>query len=70
MAARFNGDRTDITYRSGLVAVVDGNSMEGVSHLSTFRVDESGNLAPEHVVTISGVATNVVILGRDDDFQY
>jgi hypothetical protein len=44
--------------------------MEGVSHLSTFRVDESGNLAPEHVVTISGVATNVVILGRDDDFQY
>ena len=58
VAASFNGNPTDITYRAGLAAVIDGNSTEGVSHLSTFHVDESGNLAPYGVATINGVATD------------
>ena len=71
VAARFNGNPTDITYRSGLAAVVDGNSTEGVSHLSTFHVDERGNLAPYGVATINGVATNgVAIVTPDEDFPY
>jgi hypothetical protein len=71
VAASFKGNPTDITYHSGLAAVVDGNSTEGVSHLSTFHVDERGNLAPYGVATINGVATNgVAIVSGDDDFAY
>ncbi len=71
VAAIFNGNPTDITYRSGLVAVVDGNSTDGVSHLSTFHVDERGNLALHSVATITGVATNgVAIVGEGDNYQY
>jgi hypothetical protein len=71
VAASFDGNPTDITYRSGLAAVVDGNSTAGVSHLSTFHVDEHGNLALHGVATITGVATNgVAIVSADDDDRY
>jgi hypothetical protein len=71
VAASFDGDPTDITYRSGLAAVVDGNSTQGVSHLSTFRVDDLGKLTTYGVATISGAATNgVAILSQDEDLSY
>jgi hypothetical protein len=71
VAARLDGDPTDITYRSGLAAVVDGNSTQGVSHLTTFHVDEQGNLSRHGVATINGVATNgVAIVKQEDDFPY
>jgi hypothetical protein len=69
VAASFNGNPTDIAYRDGLAAVVDGNSTDGVSHLTTFRVDERGNLTPVGTATINGVATNgVAILSREERF--
>lgn len=71
VAATLNGNPTDITYRSGLAAVIDGNSTAGVSHLSTFHVDEHGRLALYGVATITGVATNgVAIVSADDDERY
>jgi hypothetical protein len=71
VAASLNGNPTDITYRSGLAAVIDGNATAGVSHLSTFHVDEDGTLAPYGVATITGVATNgVAIVSAADDDRY
>jgi hypothetical protein len=69
VAATFNGNPTDITYRAGMAAVVDANGT--VSHLSVFHVDEDGNLTLSGVATISSVATNgVAIVGRDDRYNY
>ncbi len=71
VAASFNGNPTDITYGSGLAAVIDGNAARGVSHLSTFRVNEHGHLAPYGMATITGVATNgVVIVSAEDEDRY
>ncbi len=68
VVATFNGNPTDITYGSGLAAVVDGNSTAGVSHLSTFSVDERGNWTLHAAATINGVATNgVAIVSAEDD---
>jgi hypothetical protein len=69
VAATFNGNPTDITYRAGMAAVVDANGT--VSHLSVFHVDEDGNLTLSGVATINNVATNgVAIVGQDDRDNY
>jgi len=60
VAATFNGNPTDISYRAGRVAVVDANGT--VSHLSTFDVDEDGDFTLKGVATIAGVATNGVAI--------
>jgi len=71
VAASFNGNPTDIAYRAGLVAVVDANSTTAVSHLSTFNVDEQGNLTLYGAATINNTATNgVVIVSADDGDQF
>lgn len=68
VAATFNGNPTDIAYRHGLVAVVDADGTTGVSHLSTFRVGERGNLTLSGIATINNVATNgVVVVTADED---
>lgn len=70
VAATFNGNPTDIAYRNGLAAVVDADGTTGVSHLSTFRVDERGNLTLRGVATINNVATNgVAVVTVDEDDQ-
>ena len=60
VAASLNGDPTDIAAAGGLLAVVDGNGP--VSHLSTFSVDEDGNLTLMKAVTISGAINGVAVL--------
>jgi hypothetical protein len=67
VAASFNGAPTDIASGNGMVAVIDGNAP--VSHLSTYAVDEDGNLTLKGVATISGPANGVVVVGsaRQDD---
>ncbi len=64
VAASFNGNPTDIAYRFGILAVVDGASP--VSHLSVFQVDGDGNLKIHGVTTINSAANGVVILRGDD----
>jgi hypothetical protein len=61
VAATFNGSPTDIAYRSGFIAVIDGAG--AVSHLSIFRVDGDGNLTLNGVSTISSAANGVAIIG-------
>jgi len=63
VAATLNGSPTDIAYKAGLVAVIDGAGT--VSHLSIFKVDGDGNL------NLAGVATTprtngVAIIPGDD----
>jgi hypothetical protein len=60
VAARFNGNPTDIAYRAGFAAVIDGNGT--VSHVSVFRVDEDGNLTLRGVATVGDAATNGVAI--------
>lgn len=63
VSATFNGNPTDIAYKSGLLAVIDSDGT--ASHLSIFRVDGDGDL------TLKGVATtnsaNGVAIVRDED---
>lgn len=69
VVASFNGAPTDITYRDGLAAVVDGNG--SASHVSIFNVDGDGNFDPESIVTInSGTTNGVAIVQGGDDFDY
>jgi hypothetical protein len=63
VVATFSGDPTDIAYRSGLAAVIDGSG--AISHLSIFHVDEDGNFAVQAVVTINNPANGVAILRPD-----
>jgi hypothetical protein len=63
VAAAFNGNPTDITYRAGLVGVIDGDG--AVSHLSVFSVDGDGNLTPVSVSTINSPANGVAIVRAD-----
>jgi hypothetical protein len=65
IVATFNGNPTDITYRSGLAAVVDGDGT--VSHVSVFRVDEDGTFTLKGLATISNVATNGIAIVRSDE---
>jgi hypothetical protein len=64
VAATFTGDPTDIAYRVGLVAVIDGSG--AVSRLSIFAVDEDGNLTLKGVTTINSAANGVAIVRTDD----
>jgi hypothetical protein len=64
VAATFNGAPTDIAYRAGLVAVIDGSG--AISHLSIFNVDEDGNLTLKAATTISSAANGVAIVRTDD----
>lgn len=60
VAAKLNGDPTDIAYREGLAAVIDGAG--AVSHLSVFKVDGDGNLTLNGVATIQSAANGVAIV--------
>ncbi len=64
IAATLNGAPTDIAYRRGLAAVIDGAG--AISHLSIFHVDEDGNLILKGVTTISGAANGVAIVRTED----
>jgi hypothetical protein len=69
VVAHFNGDPTDITYRSGWAAVVDGNGNE--SHVSVFRVDGDGGFTLKGVATIGSAATNgIALVGEDDRYDH
>jgi hypothetical protein len=59
------GNPTDITYRDGLAAVIDGDGTN--SHVSVFKVDEDGNFSLKGVATVSGVATNGIAIVRMDE---
>ena len=64
VAASFNGSPTDIATADGWVAVIDGNGT--ASHLSTFRLDEDGNLTLQNAVTL-GLGANGVAIVRGED---
>jgi hypothetical protein len=63
-ASGFVGNPTDIAYRKGLLAVVDGAN--GQSHLTVFHVDEDGNLAATGRTAITGTANGVAIVLGDE----
>jgi hypothetical protein len=65
VVAAFNGNPTDITYRGGLAAVVDGDG--AISHVSVFKVDEDGNFTLRGVATVNSAATNGIAIVRPDD---
>lgn len=64
VAASFSGKPTDITYRNGLLGVIDGAG--AVSHLSVFDVDGDGNLTLRGVSTITSAANGVAIVPPED----
>ncbi|OOG55445.1 hypothetical protein B0E48_12390 [Rhodanobacter sp. C03] len=68
VVASFNGDPTDITYRSDLAAVVDANG--SVSHVSIFNVDEDGNFTLKGLATINSATTNGIAIMRADHDSY
>lgn len=65
VVATFNGNPTDITYRSGLAAVVDGDGT--VSHVSVFAVNEDGKFTIKGLATIGNAATNGIAIVRSDE---
>jgi hypothetical protein len=65
IVATFNGNPTDIAYRSGLAAVVDGDST--VSHVSIFAVNEDGKFTIKGLATIGNAATNGIAIVRSDE---
>ncbi|MFC5581727.1 hypothetical protein [Rhodanobacter terrae] len=64
VVASFNGNPTDIAYRSDLAAVIDASG--GVSHVSIFDVDEDGNFSLKGLATIDNATTNGVAIVRED----
>jgi hypothetical protein len=64
IVATFNGNPTDIAYRSGLAAVVDGDGT--ISHVSVFGVDEDGKFTLKGVATVNNPATNGIAIIRSD----
>lgn len=60
VVASFNGNPTDIAYRSGVAAVIDADG--SVSHVSVFDVDGDGNFSLQGQATIDGAATNGVAI--------
>src|SRR5882757_4486560 len=65
VVATFTGNPTDITYRSGLAAVVDGDG--NVSHVSVFAVNEDGKFTIKGLATIGNAATNGIAIVRSDE---
>lgn len=63
VAAKFNGDPTDIAYGAGMVAVIDSNGT--VAHLSIFKVDGDGNLTLKGAATMA--SANGVAFVRGDE---
>jgi hypothetical protein len=63
VAAALNGSPTDIAVRHGVLAVVDGSG--NLSHVSTFRVDEDGNLALIGTATVGAPANGIAIIEGD-----
>lgn len=63
VVATFNGSPTDIAYRAGLVAVIDGEGTS--SRLSIFSADEDGNLTPQGTSTMVSGANGVGIVGPE-----
>jgi hypothetical protein len=64
VAATFNGNPTDIAYREGFVAVIDGAG--AVSHISIFKVDGDGNLTLNGAGTINSAANGVAVVGDEE----
>lgn len=65
VAATFSGNPTDIAYRGGLAAVIDGSGAG--SHVSVFKVDEDGTLTLNGVATLPTTKVNgVAIVGGGD----
>lgn len=60
VAASVSGDPTDIGYRQGMLAVIDG------VHLSIFNVDEDGNLTLAGQASITSVDNGVGIVGDQE----
>lgn len=67
VAAKFDGNPTDIASGDGLVAVVDGNG--SASHLSIFRADEDGNLSLIKANTIGAGANGAAIVSFERDWR-
>lgn len=65
VVASFNGAPTDIAYRDGLAAVIDGTG--SASHVSIFNVDGDGNFDLKSVTTIGSGTTNGVAIVRSGD---
>lgn len=65
IVATLNGSPTDIAYRNGLAAVVDGDGT--LSHVSVFKVNEDGNFSPKGLATINSAATNGIAIVRVDE---
>jgi hypothetical protein len=65
IVATFNGSPTDIAYRAGLAAVVDGDG--SVSHVSVFGVNDDGKFTLKGLATIGNVATNGIAILRSDE---
>jgi len=64
IAAKLAGSPTDIDYRAGLVAVIDGAG--SVSHLSIFNVDEDGALTLKAAATINAPANGVAVIPQNE----
>ncbi|MBV8034128.1 hypothetical protein [Roseateles sp.] len=58
--AQFVGNPTDITYRHGLAAVIDGSATN--SRVSVFKVDEDGNFTLQGMATVNSPSTNGVAI--------
>jgi hypothetical protein len=65
VVATFNGNPTDIAYRSGLAAAVDGDGT--VSHVTVFSVNEDGKFTLRGLATIGNATTNGIANVRSDE---
>lgn len=66
VVAQFVGHPTDIAYRHGFAAVVDGSTTN--SRVTVFKVDQDGNFTTQGVATINSPLTNgVAIVGVSDE---
>lgn len=61
VAAQTGGAPVDIAAVSGLLAVVESNA-GGTAHLTQFRIDDDGNLAPTTSTAIASAANGVAIV--------
>jgi hypothetical protein len=64
VAAQTVGAPVDIAAVNGLLVVVESNA-GGTSHLTQFRIDEDGNLAPTTSTAIASAANGVVIVSEN-----
>ena len=60
VVAQFVGNPTDIAYRHGFAAVVDGGGAS--SRVSVFKVDEDGNFTLQGMTTLNSASTNGVAI--------